>query len=698
MNSKPSGCNILIVDHSPERAQLIRRYLQEDALFPFVLNEVATGAEALTVLNQQPLQAIFLAEGLLDMTVIDFLATIRARQPFHSTPILVMMEAEKAATVKSYLAAGATFCFVIAQTSPLLVQQIVQKASTLKSEFISESEAVDMRGSWLSDQLRALAIIDSLPEHIAVLDNTGVIVAVNKAGQTFALENQATQNAIQSHLGVNYLETCEAATGECSEEARIVGAGIKAVLRGTTDHFRLEYPCHSPTQERWFLLQVTPLKHVGGGVVISHLNITERRKIEAQLATLLSEAQSAREVAESANRAKDEFIAQVTHDLRSPLSAILGWAKVLKHKKVDDETRADAINTIADSAEKQKHLIEDLLDVFRMTTGKLRLDIRPVSLSEVIRSAMEIMKPACDAKGIECTTELMTGADDVTGDPSRLEQVIWNLVSNAVKFTPDKGKVKVRMERADPYVRIIVSDTGRGIKPEHLPLLFDRYWQPDTSSGKRKAGLGLGLSLVKHIVELHGGTVSAESEGEGKGASFVINLPYRAVRMQNKDEVSDSAPACEQGEQSTDPGFLEPSISSSALQGLNVLVVDDEQSARELVAEILRQHGAEVTKADSASKAFEIIAQATRIPDLLVSDISMPEEDGYMLIRKIRRLSPDDGGLIPAIALTAFGRMEDRVRALSAGFQMHLPKPVEPAELAIVAANLTDREYKDLLP
>jgi PAS domain S-box-containing protein len=534
------------------------------------------------------------------------------------------------------------------------------------------------------------AILDSLPEHIAVLDKTGTIVAINRAWREFALYNGLGQNEVQSTIGTNYLDVCEAATGDCSEEANVVRSGIESVLNGIVDHFRMEYPCHSSTEERWFLLQVTPLIYGGGGVVVSHLNITERRMIEARMSALLAEAQLAKESAEHANRTKDEFIAQITHDLRSPLSAVLGWAKVLKNKKTNDQIREEAIQAIIESAAKQTNLIDDLLDVSRMVTGKLRLDVVPVSLSAVIRSAMDVMKPACDAKGIACLMELATDADAVTGDPARLEQVIWNLVSNAVKFTPNKGTVKVRLERADPYVRITVSDTGCGIKAEHLPSIFERYWQLNPSSGKRKGGLGLGLSLVKHIVELHGGTVSVASEGENKGATFTINLPYRAVRLQPEPVL-----LAVENFMAEDIGpdlFLDSVMSSSALVGLTVVVVDDESSARELVAEILRQHGASVKKADSAAAAFDIITSLERMPDLLVSDISMPDEDGYMLIRKIRSLPRDKGGAIPALALTAFGRMEDRVRALNAGFQMHLPKPVEPAELALVAANLTNRE------
>jgi signal transduction histidine kinase len=317
---------------------------------------------------------------------------------------------------------------------------------------------------------------------------------------------------------------------------------------------------------------------------------------------LLGESQAARDAAEAANRAKDEFIAQITHDLRSPLNAILGWTKVLLNKKVNDETRTEALQTIVESAEKQKHLIEDLLDISRIVSGKLRLEVQPVSLAAVIHSAMEIMKPACEAKEIDCTFESETDADDITGDPARLEQVIWNLISNAVKFTPNQGQVKVKLERADPHMRVTIADTGRGLRKEHLPYLFKRYWQLDDAEGRRQGGLGLGLSLVKHIVELHGGTVDAESEGVGRGAKFIINLPMRAVRSQNTDELT--KPSNRQRATIDTPPAWQAMLSSAALQGLLVVVVDDEQNARELVAEILRQHGAEVRVAASAPEGF----------------------------------------------------------------------------------------------
>lgn len=418
-------------------------------------------------------------------------------------------------------------------------------------------------------------------------------------------------------------------------------------------------------------------------------DITRYKQDEEERIRLIAEAENARETAEAANRAKDEFIAQVTHDLRSPLNAILGWTRVLRSRSVSSQVTADALATIEQSAEKQKRLIEDLLDVSRIATGKLRLDVQPVSLAAVINSAMEVMHPACQAKEISCQVEVTTDADAITGDPTRLEQVIWNLVSNAVKFTPGGGRVIVRLERADPYVQIVVSDTGPGIQPEHLPHIFNRYWQPSNSGKRTTGGLGLGLSLARHIVELHGGTIYAESEGEGKGTKFFVSLPYRAVRL-NSGNLSAQPPGAMPA--AAKANSQKSQLVSTTLSGLLALVVDDEQDARELVAAILRQHGAEVMTAAGMEEALQLIKIALRLPDVLVSDISMPGHDGYALIRKLRALPANEGGEIPAIALTAYGRSEDRVHVLSAGFQMHVPKPVEPAELALITASLTGRD------
>ena len=411
-------------------------------------------------------------------------------------------------------------------------------------------------------------------------------------------------------------------------------------------------------------------------------DISGRKRAEEEREQLLGKEQKAREAAEAANRAKDEFLATVSHELRAPLNAMLGWAQILRSTRVDDKTLAHAIEIIERSARTQSRLIEDLLDTARIVSGRLRLDIQPVDLASLIDNAVEVLRPASEAKEIEIQLSLNAGREVITGDPDRLQQIVWNLLSNAIKFTPKRGRVEVRLERADPHVRITVSDTGKGISPEYLPFIFDRFHQEEGSS-TRRSGLGLGLSLVRHLVELHGGTVYARSPGEGQGATFTINLPLRAVLPQ--------------------PGDGEPPVfggvgvlGAPSLEGVWVLVVDDEADARELVATLLHQCGAKVTPVGSAQEALAVISAGEdgRRPDVVVSDVSMPEVDGYELLQRVRELAPEHGGRIPAVALTAYGRSIDRIRALSAGFQMHMPKPVEPAELATVVASLTGHATK----
>jgi PAS domain S-box-containing protein len=413
-------------------------------------------------------------------------------------------------------------------------------------------------------------------------------------------------------------------------------------------------------------------------------DITERKNAEAEREELLAREKAAREEAQSASRAKDAFLAIVSHELRAPLNAILGWSAILRSSNTDEATRAHAAETIERSARIQSKLIEDLLDSARVARGQLRLEVQPVDLTAVIEAAVDVMHPAAEAKEIELHRTFVAEREVITGDPDRLQQIVSNLLSNAIKFTPAGGRVDIRLERADPHVRISVTDTGKGISPEYLPYVFERFHQPDGSSTRRHSGLGLGLSLVRNLVELHGGTVRAESRGEGCGTTFTVNLPLRAVRPQAPDA------------ESTPLNGITELRAAPILKGVWALVVDDEADARELVATLLQQYGAKVTSVASAEEALAVLTseEKTRLPDVLVSDISMPEVDGYALIGRVREMAPDKGGRIPAVALTAYGRAIDRIRALSAGFNMHIPKPVEPAELATVVASLTGRAGK----
>jgi signal transduction histidine kinase len=396
---------------------------------------------------------------------------------------------------------------------------------------------------------------------------------------------------------------------------------------------------------------------------------------EEERRLLLAREQQAREEAQAANRAKDEFLATLSHELRTPLNAILGWAKLLASGHLDEPTTKRAVEIIERNTRVQAQLIEDLLDISRIITGKLRLDFRTVPIRSVIEGALESVRHAADAKGITVEMDVGRPGESLWCDPARMQQVVWNLLSNAIKFTPEGGRVTIRAARDEDHLTVTVTDTGNGIDPQFLPHVFDRFRQQDAATTRHHGGLGLGLSIVRHLIELHGGSASAHSDGEGRGATFTVTVPVAPAR------VADRTPAID-GEAMT------PIDELPRLDGLSVLVVDNEIDARSLVSEVLERCGAKVFGADGTEAALEILNQVT--PDVLLSDIAMPVEDGYALIRRVRSL-PDDRRHIPAAALTAFATATDRARALLAGFQAHVPKPVEPSELAAVVAALARR-------
>jgi len=398
---------------------------------------------------------------------------------------------------------------------------------------------------------------------------------------------------------------------------------------------------------------------------------------------LLAREQDARKEAETASRAKDEFLGMLSHELRTPLNAILGWTRMLQTNRLDDETYARAIETIDRNTKLQSRLIEDMLDVSRITAGKLRLDAQPTDLTSVINAAVDTARPAADAKDIRLLAVMDFGTGMVLGDAGRLQQVIWNLLSNAIKFTPKGGRVQVQLERINSHLEVTVSDTGPGIDEEFLPYVFDRFRQADSTSTRVHGGLGLGLAIARHLIELHGGTIEAGNRADSQGAIFTVTLPVMIIRKPT-------------GPLATESERVHPTVSGTvpfdcppSLAGLKVLAVDDEADARHLLQAVLEQCGAEVMTCASTSEAIEALAEFK--PDVLVSDIGMPDEDGYVLIEKIRALETESQKRIPAVALTAYARVEDRLRALAAGFNMHIPKPVEPAELTMVIASLTGR-------
>jgi signal transduction histidine kinase len=381
---------------------------------------------------------------------------------------------------------------------------------------------------------------------------------------------------------------------------------------------------------------------------------------------------------EQLSRLKDEFLATMSHELRTPLNAIFGWVTLLRTRRLDEPTQERALETIERNARAQKRLIEDLLDVSRIVTGKVALEIMPVDPRRVVEAALETLAPAAQTKGITLKPRLDAGPGPVRvrGDFARLQQIVCNLLSNAIKFTPEGGKVEVALVHAEGEVEITVTDTGQGIKPEFLPLVFDRFRQEDGSISRRHGGLGLGLAIVRHLVELHAGSVEAFSEGEGKGSRFVVRLPTRLAVSRTEAPEERGTP-----------------ITSSMLAGIRLLVVDDEPGSREVIANVLQGYGADVSLAENGQAALTKLFE-TR-PDVLIADLAMPGMDGYALIEQVRALDPDFGGRTPAIAVTGYASPRDRLRALEAGYQNHVAKPVEPQELAIVIASLTGRSGQE---
>ncbi len=407
-------------------------------------------------------------------------------------------------------------------------------------------------------------------------------------------------------------------------------------------------------------LQVLELVAARVAAAIEHARLYEAERL-------------ARADAEAANRAKDEFLGTLSHELRSPLSAIRTWAHLLRRGRLDETKTARALATIEESAKAQAQLIEDLLDVSRIIAGKLRVDPRPVELTDAIYAALETVRLAADAKEIEVDAALEPLTGMVCGDPGRLQQVVWNLLSNAIKFTPRGGRVSVRLERAGAEAVIRVTDSGQGIRPDFLPYLFERFRQADSSSTRAHGGLGLGLAIVRHIVELHGGRVEAASAGEGRGSTFTVRLPLMA----------EWAPVA------IDEASNVPLPAPFQLRDVHLLVVDDERPSLEALAAVLEESGARVTLAQSTAEALAAFVRTP--PALVVGDIAMPGEDGYTLIGKIRALEAPTGRRTPALALTAYAGVEDRQRALAAGFDVHLPKPVEPAQLIATLVDLLGR-------
>jgi signal transduction histidine kinase/DNA-binding response OmpR family regulator len=510
--------------------------------------------------------------------------------------------------------------------------------------------------------IRARSILESITEAFFALDRDWRFTYLNP--QSFVLLGRPPEELVGKSLWDEY--------------PGLHGSPFEAIYRGVAATRKSSsIVAYFPDHQRWYDVRAYPAED--GGLSVYFSDVSRQKLAEEEKERLLESERLARTEAERAGRLKDEFLATLSHELRTPLNAVLGWCDILnRSEKVSPAEISEGINTIERNARAQARIIGDILDMSGIIAGKMRLLIQPLDLASVVRDAVETARPAAQAKGIHLHGAREGALGQVSGDGNRLQQVFWNLLNNAVKFTPKGGTVQVKLERIDSHIEVSVTDSGVGIRPDFLPHVFDRFRQADASTTRQYGGLGLGLSIAKQLVELHGGKITVESAGVGMGAKFIVSLPLNPIRAVEEPH----------GEGPSEKSAARPiAFHEGTISGVRVLVVDDEPDARAMIKRLLEDYGAVVTAASSAQEGFERL-QAEK-PDLLVSDVGMPGEDGYSLMRRIRSLDPEHGGQTPALALTAYARAEDRERSIQAGFQMHLPKPVEPAELVLVVAGLT---------
>ncbi len=682
-SAEPHGSRdetILILAPTGRDAELTSRFITDAGLAAEVCDSVA---ELCRRMKEDAGLVFLTGEALAPGAVACIVEALAAQAPWSDIPVVVLTSGggETPANADALDALGA-YGNVTLIERPVRVTTLL---STFRSALRARRRQYDVRDH-LAREAHAKEALEQSEERLRIALEAARLGAWQLDPATGHLDCTALCKAnlgLAPGADLTYEALLEATHPEDRERLR---AAVECALRERgvcREECRVRWPDGSP---HWILFvgrgNYAPEGHPHAMTGVT-LDITARKEAEQERERLLASERAARVEAEAASRLKDEFLATVSHELRTPLTAVLGWTHMLRGGRLDEQAAAHALETVERNALSQQQLIEDLLDVSRIITGKLRLDVRPVAPAAFIRAAVEAVLPAAEAKDISLKLETDTGVGSVAGDPARLQQVVWNLLSNAIKFTPRGGRVRLKLEHGDSHVEISVSDTGDGIKAEFLPFVFDRFRQADGSSRRQYGGLGLGLAIVRHLVELHGGTVRAESDGEGAGATFTVRLPLAPV-YERGPGADDKAHA------PTNAGAPERPVEyQDKLDGLKVLVVDDEVDTLELIEELFGQCGAEVVTARSSAQALGLLEELT--PHVIVSDIGMPGEDGVEFIRKVRELPPERGGNIPAVALTAYARAEDRLRVLRSGFQMYVAKPVELAELVAIVASVAGR-------
>ncbi|MEH2219217.1 MAG: response regulator [Nostoc sp.] len=663
--------NILLVDDKLENLLALEAILEK---LGENLVRATSGEEALRCLLHQDFAVILLDVQMPGMDGFETATLIRNRGRSRHTPIIFLTAFS---TSDQMLFKGYALGAVDYLLKPLDPNILTSKV-TVFVELFKKTEAVKQQTAQLvavnaelrqsEERLRSLSTCS--PVGIFEIDTEGGCRYTNPRYQAIC-GLKAAESLEKSWLESVHLEDREQAVASWST---YIYYG-----RDYSEEFRFQT---AQGIVRWVQVRSSPMLS-GQGELLGYVgtleDITERKQAEEVRAQVIRE-QTARQEAEAANRMKDEFLAVLSHELRTPLTSMLGWSKILRSKKLDDKATSRALEAIERNAISQMQLIEDILDVSRIIRGQLRLNVSAVNLISVMEAALEAVRPLAEPKEILLNTMLDTSVGSVYGDPARLQQIVWNLLTNAIKFTPKGGRVEVNLsvipgeeQTTQKYAQIQVSDTGIGISSEFLPKVFERFRQADSTTTRSHNGLGLGLAIVRHLVELHKGTIFAQSPGTGQGATFTVKLPLLQDNRGNRGNREAT-------------GEISSSVASTPLAGLRVLVVDDEADTRNFLSFMFEEYGAFAIAVASVDEALAVLEQAKA--DILISDIGMSEQDGYTLIRKLRSLEPEKGGCIPAIALTAYTREEDRLEALSAGFQQHLSKPIDPTKLIAMVASL----------
>lgn len=660
---------VLIIEDSPEDRVAYKRYFTRAADYHYSILEADNAAAGLALWQAHRPDCVLLDHQLPDRDGLAVLSALAAEGGEDACALVMLTGTGDTQLAVEAMKAGAHDYLdknrVTAEWLLRAVNNAIEKASLRRQ--------LDEQREWLR------VTLSSIGDAVIATDTAGRVTFLNPiaAALTGWTPEEATGRPATEILQIVNEETRLAVESPVARTiSEEVGGQANHTLLLSKDGREIQIDDSS-----------APIRDEAGtlrGAVLVFRDITERKQIEAKRAELLRKESAARAVAEAANRSKDEFLAVVTHELRSPLNSILGYTRIARANAQDAAQVARYCEIIERNAKVQQKLIEDLLDTARIVSGKLKIEVAPVDLRLVLEEALLVVRPAAEAKKIRLVPRIGNETQEVSGDAARLQQVAWNLLQNAIKFTPEGGRVELQLEQDEQHIRLIVSDTGKGMEPEFLSAVFDRFSQQDMSSTRRYGGLGLGLALAKQLVELHGGRIEATSAGIGQGSTFTVTLP----RLH-----TGALPQIRAIAESRDSSEAFPLDGLPRLEGVRVLIVDDQEEARLLVANTLNEWGAVVALAASGQEAEALLAQTAF--DVLVCDIAMPDVNGYEVLRRIRAFErqhskPVSRG-IPAIALTALSHPEERSQALRAGFRMHVAKPVEPAELIMVIASLLEK-------